>query len=174
MRQDDASPDRPEPGEGPDPLRLDVQLCFALYGASNRVTRLYRPLLAPLGLTYPQYLVMLALWEQAPRSVGDLGQALDLDSGTLTPLLKRMEAQGLVSRTRSPQDERRVMIDLTDAGRALRIPARAVPGQVLCRMGGDLEALSSLRRALDGLKTSLDAAEAAQACDDGGSKTSGA
>ncbi|MDZ4320516.1 MAG: MarR family transcriptional regulator, partial [Phenylobacterium sp.] len=90
-------------GEGVDPLRLDLQLCFALYGASNRVTRLYRPLLEPLGLTYPQYLVMLALWEKAPRSVGDLGQALDLDSGTLTPLLKRLETQGLVNRARDPR-----------------------------------------------------------------------
>ncbi|MEW6018004.1 MAG: MarR family transcriptional regulator [Pseudomonadota bacterium] len=151
-------------GEGADPLRLDLQLCFALYGASNRVTRLYRPLLAPLGLTYPQYLVMLALWETAPRSVGGLGEALDLDSGTLTPLLKRLERQGLVTRTRDPADERRVMVALSDAGDALREQARAVPGEVFCRMGGDLAELAALRQALGVLQRRLDAAEGADSC----------
>lgn len=151
-------------GEGINPLRLDLQLCFALYGASNRVTRLYRPLLAPLGLTYPQYLVMLALWEQAPRSVGELGQALDLDSGTLTPLLKRMEGQGLVSRRRDPKDERRVIVALTTQGEALEARGREIPGQVFCRMGGDVAELAALRQALIGLQRRLDEAEGAQAC----------
>ncbi|MBW0151870.1 MAG: MarR family transcriptional regulator [Phenylobacterium sp.] len=146
-------------GEGVDPLRLDLQLCFALYGASNRVTRLYRPLLEPLGLTYPQYLVMLALWENAPRSVGDLGQALDLDSGTLTPLLKRLETQGLVNRARDPRDERRVIISLTDKGAHLRGPAAAVPGQLVCRLGGELGDLAALRTALQALNRRLDDAE---------------
>ena len=91
-------------------LRLDRQLCFALYGAANRVTRLYRPLLDALGLTYPQYLAMLVLWEASPRTVGALGDALDLDSSTLTPLLKRLEAGGLVARHRDPEDERRVIV----------------------------------------------------------------
>jgi MarR family transcriptional regulator, organic hydroperoxide resistance regulator len=146
-------------GEGVDPLRLDLQLCFALYGASNRVTRLYRPLLEPLGLTYPQYLVMLALWERAPRSVGDLGQALDLDSGTLTPLLKRMETLGLVSRARDPRDERRVIVSLTAKGADLRKPASAVPGQLVCRLGGELGGLAALRDALQALNRRLDAAD---------------
>jgi|TARA_R100000935_G_scaffold51602_1_gene78245 DNA-binding MarR family transcriptional regulator len=144
-------------GEGVDPLRLDLQLCFALYGASNRVTRLYRPLLEPLGLTYPQYLVMLALWERAPRSVGDLGQALDLDSGTLTPLLKRMETLGLVNRARDPRDERRVIVSLTEKGADLRSPASAVPGQLVCRLGGELGDLAALRDALQTLNRRLDA-----------------
>src|ERR1700761_624923 len=103
-----------------DPLRLDRQVCFPLYAASNLINRLYRPVLGKLGLTYPQYLVMLVLWEQEPQTVGGLGGRLYLDSGTLTPLLKRMEAAGLVVRQRDTQDERRVQIALTDKGRALR------------------------------------------------------
>ncbi|MBN9268669.1 MAG: MarR family transcriptional regulator, partial [Mesorhizobium sp.] len=95
-------------GTAPTP-RLDQQLCFALYSASGLMTKLYRPLLDPLGLTYPQYLAMLALWERAPSTVGELGEALGLDSATLTPLLKRMEAGGLVTRRRDPEDERRVL-----------------------------------------------------------------
>ncbi|MDO8900343.1 MAG: MarR family transcriptional regulator [Phenylobacterium sp.] len=156
MNENQTRSDQGAGGEGVDPLRLDLQLCFALYGASNRVTRLYRPLLAPLGLTYPQYLVMLALWEQAPRSVGDLGQALDLDSGTLTPLLKRMEGQGLVARTRDPRDERRVIVSLTEKGASLRGPAGAVPGQLVCRLGGEMGDLATLRTALQALNRRLD------------------
>src|SRR5690349_9051070 len=98
-------------------LALDRQLCFALYSASLAMTRLYKPLLEPLGLTYPQYLVMLALWEDAGHSVGSLGDRLALDSGTLTPLLKRLESMGLVDRVRDPADERRVLVHLTAAGR---------------------------------------------------------
>lgn len=108
-------------------LRLDRQLCFPLYAASNILTRAYRPLLDDLGLTYPQYLVLLVLWEHAPRAVGEIGQQLFLDTGTLTPLLKRMEAAGLVTRQRDPEDERRVIISLTPRGDALRKEARVVP-----------------------------------------------
>jgi DNA-binding MarR family transcriptional regulator len=126
-------------------LRLDRQLCFALYGAANRVTRLYRPLLDALGLTYPQYLVLLVLWEQSPRTVGALGDALDLESSTLTPLLKRLEAGGLVDRRRDPKDERRVIIALTDKGLALRDQAATIPEKILCQMDLPLEDLGALR-----------------------------
>ena len=129
-------------------LRLDHQLCFALYGAANRVTRLYRPLLDALGLTYPQYLAMLVLWEASPRTVGALGEALDLESSTLTPLLKRMEAQGLVVRTRDPEDERRVIVTLTDAGAALREQAKSVPEKLFCQLALPLEDLGDLRERL--------------------------
>jgi len=132
-------------------LRLDRQLCFALYGAANRVTRLYRPLLEALGLTYPQYLAMLVLWEASPRTVGALGEALDLESSTLTPLLKRLETQGLVARTRDPEDERRVVVTLTPAGVALRDKARAVPEQLFCKLNMPLDELGDLRERLKGL-----------------------
>ena len=112
---------------GDDPLLLDRQVCFPLYAATNLLNRLYGPVLKPLGLTYPQYLVMLVLWEEEPQTVGALGARLYLDSGTLTPLLKRMEAAGLVSRTRDAEDERRVLIGLTERGRALRADALHVP-----------------------------------------------
>ena len=115
---------------GDDPLLLDRQLCFPLYAATNLLNRLYGPVLKPLGLTYPQYLVMLVLWEEEPQTVGSLGARLYLDSGTLTPLLKRMEAAGLVSRTRDAGDERRVLIGLTERGRALRADALHVPGTI--------------------------------------------
>lgn len=131
-------------------LRLDRQLCFALYGAANRVTRLYRPLLDVLGLTYPQYLAMLVLWEATPRTVGALGEALDLESSTLTPLLKRLESQGLLVRARDPKDERRVVVALTDAGKALRERARNIPEQLFCKLNMQLDALGDLR---DQLKT---------------------
>lgn len=113
---------------------LDEQLCFALYTATHRITRAYRPLLEPLGLTYVQYLVMLVLWESAPRSVGELGHELYLDSGTLTPLLKRMERAGQVTRQRDNNDERRVLIHLTDRGRELKAEARHIQADLLCRM----------------------------------------
>ena len=101
------------------PLLLDLQVCFPLYAATNLLNRLYGPVLRELGLTYPQYLVMLVLWEEQPQTVGALGARLYLDSGTLTPLLKRMETAGLVTRTRDPEDDRRVMIGLTTRGMAL-------------------------------------------------------
>jgi DNA-binding MarR family transcriptional regulator len=112
-------------------LLLDNQLCFALYSASLAMTKLYKPLLDELGLTYPQYLVMLVLWERDGLMVSELGERLYLDSGTLTPLLKRLEAAGLVARTRDVQDERRVHISLTAAGRKLKARAQKIPGCVL-------------------------------------------
>ena len=139
----------------PDPLHLDQQLCFALYAASNRIQRLYRPLLEPLGLTYPQYLVMLVLWQHGRRSVGELGEALHLDSGTLTPLLKRLEAAGLVVRKRCSEDERRVFVDLSAEGRALRKQATGIPGQVACATVLEPGALQRLRDEVRGLLTSL-------------------
>ncbi|WGL52553.1 MarR family transcriptional regulator [Nocardioides sp. BP30] len=109
-------------------LRLDQQLCFPLYAAGRAVTRVYGLLLAELDLTYPQYLVLLVLWERSePVAVGDLGQALRLDSGTLSPLLKRLESAGLVLRRRDPEDERRVLVELSAAGRALEERAAGVP-----------------------------------------------
>ncbi|WP_035053602.1 MarR family winged helix-turn-helix transcriptional regulator [Andreprevotia chitinilytica] len=142
-----------------DYLRLDQQLCFPLYAASNLFTRLYRPLLDELGLTYPQYLVMMALWEATPRAVGELGRALYLDSGTLTPLLKRLEQQGLVRRQRAQDDERRVDITLTDAGLALRERAEAVPGALLCQLPMDASELPALRDQLQKLLGMLASAD---------------
>ena len=139
------------------PLSLDLQFCFALYSASNMVTRLYRPLLEPLGLTYLQYIALLALWERSPQSVGDLGRRLRLDSGTLTPLFKRLEAAGLVTRRRDPADERRVMIDLTDQGRALRERALHVPGAVACQVPMPLEEAIAVKAALERLVAGLGA-----------------
>lgn len=140
---------KPASSESPvEVLRLDNQLCFALYGAANRMTRLYRPLLDALGLTYPQYLAMLVLWEKSPRTVGELGEALDLDSSTLTPLLKRLEAGGLVERRRDPDDERRVIVALTDKGRALREQAVTIPEKLFCALDMPLEAITALRERL--------------------------
>ncbi len=112
-------------------LRLDNQLCFALYSASLAMTKLYKPLLDALGITYPQYLVLLVLWERDGITVSELGERLSLDSGTLTPLLKRLETAGLVSRLRDTQDERRVLVRLSAAGRELKERAARIPGCVL-------------------------------------------
>lgn len=128
-----------------DPLLLDRQLCFPLYAASNLLTRAYRPVLAPLGLTYSQYLVMLLLWEHAVVSVGELGERLHLDSGTLTPLLKRMERDGFVSRRRDPEDERRVLVALTPHGRELRTAALRVPQTLAGQLGIDPAGVEGLR-----------------------------
>lgn len=136
-------------------LLLDNQLCFALYQASNRMTRGYRPLLEPLGVTYSQYIVLLVLWEQSPLSVGDLGHRLDLDSGTLTPLLKRMEQAGLVERQRAVNDERRVMITLTPAGRALKDKAQSIPFSVFTKTALSADALADLRARLKVLSAAL-------------------
>jgi len=135
--------------------RLDQQLCFALYSASGLMTRLYRPLLDPLGLTYPQYLAMLALWQHAPSTVGDLGEALGLDSATLTPLLKRMEANGLVTRRRDPADERRVLVEPTAEGQALRARIKDVLAGLACAMPLEAEELKSLHRTLTGFVARL-------------------
>ena len=131
-----------------DPLELERQVCFALSVASRTVLNVYRPLLEPMGLTHPQYLVMLALWQHAPMSVKDVGDLLQLDSGTLSPLLKRLESSGLVARSRDPQDERALMLSLTEQGRALRRQARRIPEQVVSRLGIDIAELEDLHRAL--------------------------
>jgi DNA-binding MarR family transcriptional regulator len=132
-------------GDDEDYLRLDLQVCFPLYAASNLLGRLYRPVLAPLGLTYPQYLVMLVLWQEAPQSVSALGDRLHLDSGTLTPLLKRMENAGLVTRSRDAADERRVLIGLTEQGVALRQAARDVPATLASGLSLSSQELAELR-----------------------------
>lgn len=111
-------------------LSLDRQLCFPLYAASRAVTRAYKPLLDRIGLTYTQYITMMALWEGGTMGVNELGSRLYLDSGTLTPLLKKLEAKGLVTRRRSPEDERRVEVSLTERGRALEDEAASVPRQM--------------------------------------------
>lgn len=126
-------------------LALENQFCFALYSASHAMTKTYKPLLDRLGLTYPQYLVMLVLWEQDGILVKDIGARLYLDSGTLTPLLKRLEANGLVARNRDPHDERQVRISLSAAGRALRTTAQEIPAQVVSASGRHGESLGSLR-----------------------------
>lgn len=128
-----------------DPLHLDQQLCFALYNASRALTRAYAPLLAPLGVTYPQYLVLLVLWEHDGLPVNEVGQRLALDSGTLTPLLKRLERQGLVERRRGADDERIVRIHLTSEGRALRGKARKIPMELACSAGYDVDSERSVR-----------------------------
>ncbi|WP_353862470.1 MarR family winged helix-turn-helix transcriptional regulator [Svornostia abyssi] len=140
-----------------DPLALDRQVCFALYAASRAVTAAYRPLLEPLGLTYPQYLVMLVLWERGPLPVHEIGDALRLDSGTLSPLLKRLEAGGLVRRRRSAEDERRVLVALTDEGRALRDRAVDIPERLVETARADPDAHALLHRACEALLAAADA-----------------
>ena len=133
-------------------LQLDHQLCFALYSSSLAMTKLYKPLLEPLGLTYPQYLAMLVLWEADGLTVSQLGERLMLDSGTLTPLLKRLEAAGLVQRLRDSADERRVLLQLTAEGRALKRRAAAVPAAVACASGCALDELAALTARLKALR----------------------
>jgi DNA-binding MarR family transcriptional regulator len=141
-----------------DRLRLRYQVCFALYAASRAVTGLYRPILDQLGITYPQYLVLLVLWERGPTTVKELGEALMLDSGTLSPLLKRLETAGLVVRRRSSADERSVVIDLTGTGDALRHRAADVPGCVAGATGLPPAELSALRDTLVALTDAVTAA----------------
>ena len=141
-----------------DTARLDRQLCFALYSTSLAMTKLYRPLLEPLGLTYPQYLVMLALWEQDELSVSDLGERLQIDSGTLSPLLKRLDAAELLTRRRDPADERRVLVTLTLAGRRLKARAESIPQRLTCAAACDLDELADLTARLQTLRRQLSAA----------------
>jgi MarR family transcriptional regulator, organic hydroperoxide resistance regulator len=146
------------PLRAPDPRtlqRLDNQLCFALYSSSLVMTKLYKPLLGALGLTYPQYLVMLVLWEGDAVAVGELGERLCLDSGTLTPLLKRMESAGWLGRVRDAADERRVVVTLTTAGRALRRKAERLPMEVACATGCKLAELSELTTRLQALRDNV-------------------
>ncbi|WP_285038073.1 MarR family transcriptional regulator [Plantibacter sp. lyk4-40-MEA-4] len=131
-----------------DLLQLENQVCFALAVASRSVISLYRPILEPLGLTHPQYLVMLALWQHSPRSVKDLGGALQLEPATLSPLVKRLETAGLVRRDRSRLDERVLDVSLTTAGRELRTQAEAIPHRVMDELRMDAEHLTQLREML--------------------------
>jgi DNA-binding MarR family transcriptional regulator len=143
-------------------LLLDRQLCFALYSASLATTRVYKPLLEPLGLTYPQYLVLMVLWQRDGLAVGELGERLHLDSGTLTPLLKRMEAAGWLHRERAADDERRVVVTLSPEGRALRRRALHVPRRLAAATGCSSEELASLTTRLQQLRDQiLDSARAA-------------
>ena len=152
----------------PDPLHLNNQLCFALYAATNAITRAYRAPLAQLGLTYPQYLVLLVLWEpdRNAHTVKGLADALQLDSSTLTPLLKRLEAAGFVTRERQAHDERVVQISLTAAGRALRTPVAAVQQDVACRTRLNDAEFFDFRSRLHQLVNTLGQAGDASAADD--------
>lgn len=132
-----------------DSLRLDHQLCFPLYACSKEIIKKYKPFLDPLGLTYTQYITLMALWEESNVTVKALGDRLYLDSGTLTPLLKKMELQGLVIRKRSPQDERNVYINLTEKGLALKDSALAVPKQIGSCISLSMEEADFLRRMLN-------------------------
>lgn len=137
------------------PHDLDGQLCFALYSANLAMNKVYRRVLSDLELTYPQYLVMLVLWEQDGLTVSKLGARLYLDSATLTPLLKRLQASGLVTRTRGETDERQVLVSLTAAGRALQAKARAVPEGAFCATGCSLDQLQVLKDQLETLRANL-------------------
>ena len=138
-----------------DALKLDNQLCFAVYAAAHAFNATYKPLLEPLGLTYPQYLVMLVLWQEDGVTVSAIGSRLGLDSGTLTPLLKRLEAAGLLNRLRDAADERQVRITLTAAGRALRQKAKGIPQELFCASGLTLRDLGALRSKLESLAANL-------------------
>ncbi|HLL32819.1 MAG TPA: MarR family transcriptional regulator [Streptomyces sp.] len=143
-------------------LRLDRQICFSLNAASRAFNGVYRVILKDLGLTYPQYLVMLVLWEDGDQPVKRLGERLRLDSGTLSPLLKRLEAAGLVRRERSARDERSVEVRLTEEGAALRERAVEVPRRIVAATGCDVDEIRALRDRLDQLTSALDAAVAAE------------
>lgn len=146
-------------------LRLDNQLCFALYASSRAMTSAYRPLLDALDLTYPQYLALLALWESDQLSVSGLGERLFLDSGTLTPLLKRMEKRGFIQRTRSSADEREVIVGLTTEGRRLKSRAATIPEQMICKVRFSPERATDLRNEIRALLKKLKAAVADDAAD---------
>jgi MarR family transcriptional regulator, organic hydroperoxide resistance regulator len=143
-------------------LALDKQFCFALYSASLAMTKAYKPLLDNLGLTYPQYLAMLVLWQEDGLLVKDIGEKLYLDSGTLTPLLKRLEASGLVMRIRDQQDERQVRVTLTPEGRALKRRARQIPAQVMCASGQSAQTIDALRGQLALIRDGLTRANEAK------------
>jgi MarR family transcriptional regulator, organic hydroperoxide resistance regulator len=136
-------------------LLLDNQLCFALYSTSLAMTRVYKPLLDDIGLTYPQYLAMLVLWEQDGLMVSELGERLHLDSGTLTPLLKRLEASDLIARIRAVEDERRVHITLTAAGRKLKAKAAKIPACILSATECSIPELMALTQQVQNLRSRL-------------------
>lgn len=151
-----ANPKNPSPQQPPNPAQLlDNQLCFALYSASLAMTKLYKPLLEALDLTYPQYLVMLVLWERDGLSVSALGERLSLDSGTLTPLLKRMETAGWITRQRSSEDERRVHVVLSPNGQQLQTRAAHIPGCVAAQSGVPLGELMALTQQLQQLRQTM-------------------
>ncbi|MBW7455341.1 MarR family transcriptional regulator [Paenibacillus sepulcri] len=139
-------------------LKLDNQLCFSLYAASRAISRMYRPLLDELGLTYPQYLVLLVLWERSQSTVKELSETLDLDSGTLTPMLKRMEAANLVERKRSTEDERIVIVRITESGLALKERAVCIPQSLFASSNLPLEELTALNGQIKKLMTQINAA----------------
>jgi DNA-binding MarR family transcriptional regulator len=141
-----------------DPLALESQVCFAAVVAARTIVALYRPILEPLGLTHPQYLVMLALWERDSRSISDLGSTLQLEPATLTPLLKRLQAAGLISRGRSEEDERVVRVTLTAAGHALREQAEHVPARIAAKTGMSVLELTQFRDTLRLVVARLNAA----------------
>ncbi len=149
------NPNTGKPQTSPAPLLLREQLCFALYSTMLGMNKVYRKLLKELGVTYPQYLVLLVLWERDQQTVSQIGESLFLDSATLTPLLKRMEAQGLLERTRAKDDERQVLISLTRQGRDLKKIARKVPEGIFCAVDCSLDELVSLREQLLGLRSRL-------------------
>ena len=150
-------PKRPVPSRKSDPMTLELgdQLCFALYSASRAMSKVYRPLLDPLGLTYPQYLVMLVLWERDGLTVTEIGERLYLDSATLTPLLKRLQAAGWVTRTRASTDERRVLVALTSAGRGLKAKATGLPGRILRAAACQKAELATIQARLESLRARL-------------------
>ena len=144
-----------------DPLALERQVCFALVVAARNVVALYRPLLEPMGLTHPQYLVMLALWQRAPLSVKELSRLLQLDPGTLSPLLKRLQSQGLLRRARDVEDERLLSVSLTDVGLALRDQAELIPGAVMQRLGMSAAELEHLHTTLAAFRGAAEQANGA-------------
>lgn len=141
--------------DGLEALDIDKQVCFALYSASNALTRAYRPILDAIDLTYLQYMTMLVLWKKAPMNVKDIGAELKLDSGTLTPLLKRLEQKGIVERKRSESDERARMISVTEAGIDLREKALSVPGAIACKAQLELDDALTLKRICERLTNNL-------------------
>ena len=144
-----------------DPLTLERQVCFALAVANRSVLAVYRPILEPMGLTHPQYLVMLALWESSPLSVKRLGELLQLDPATLSPLLKRLEGAGLITRSRSESDERQLRLELTAGGRRLRRRAEKIPATVVARLGVSIAELEALHAVLTRFNTAAVAANQA-------------
>lgn len=161
---DQKTPPKPEGQDAStqgDALRLSEFLCFAVYSASHAFNRVYKPLLDELGLTYPQYLAMVLLWERDDQTVGSLGDRLFLESSTLTPLLKRLEALGHISRSRDPDDERQVRVRLTDKGRAIREKASAVPACILEASGLKIDELGRLRNEIVALRNALESHRAA-------------
>jgi DNA-binding MarR family transcriptional regulator len=151
---------QPKPA-APDALRLDRQLCFPIYAASRLVTRLYQPLLEPLGLTYPQYIILMILWEDAPCAVSAIGARALLSSNTLTPLLKRLEQGGWITRARSARDERVVRVDLTAEGRALKGRCACIPGDLVRTVGYPAQNLMTLKALMDDLVAHLRTLDAA-------------